>query len=94
MAETIPDVAPATAKYLQEAGWPAYIGSLHANPQNFVRLVEIPYVGLAACKKREEERWIEKGLYVCHQANFIYVRSAIEFAFRQHHDLWSLLVQG
>jgi hypothetical protein len=45
-------------------------------------------------KKHREERWIEGGLLKCHELNFIYVRSAIDFAFVHHRDLRKLLAQG
>jgi hypothetical protein len=88
------DTAPAQAKYLREAGWPTYIRSLHASPRKLVRLVEIPHKGLATHKKRREEQWIENGLHICHKANLVYVKSAMDFAFGKHHNLRKLLVQG
>jgi hypothetical protein len=89
-----PDVAPPEVSYLQETGWPSYIASLHASPRKLVLLVEVPFAGLVKRKKWQEEQWVEEGLWQCHQANFVYIKSAIDFAFSRHRDLRKLLVCG
>ena len=89
-----PMMAPPKGKHVQESGWPSYIASLHAKPKNLVLLAQIPSLELVQRKKNLQEQWIENGLLKCHKANFMYLQSATDFAYKHHHDLVNSLVQG
>jgi hypothetical protein len=69
-----------SAKFLEDLGWPQYIGNMHASNDRLRRLVQRPSQLFAKSRKSKRTRYLELGLCAIYSILLQYFREANTFA--------------